>query len=163
MSCSMGLTERQWMTRTAALCLVWCVLALLTSVGGCVSHDEVARVRSPSGRFDAVLVETNAGPTTSPGYGVYVVVAGQRPSAWKRVAVLEGATRNEDAYGASLVWRGPTLLLIQFLEARSTRIETPMSEIDGTQVAIALREGVRDPSAPAGGMLYNLRRNMPLK
>jgi hypothetical protein len=146
------------MTGTAALRFVWCVLALPTAVGGCVSHDEVARVRSPFRRIDAVLVETNGGATTSFSYGVHLVASGKRPSALNPVAILYGATRSEIAYGANLVWRGPTLLVVEFLKAKSAKIERATSEIDGTQVVIALQEGVRDPSAPAGGMLYNLQR-----
>jgi hypothetical protein len=53
--------------------------------------------------------------------------------------------------------------VVEFLEAKGTKIETATSEIDGSRVQIVLQEGVRDPSAPAGGMLYNLRRNSPAK
>jgi hypothetical protein len=72
---------------------------------------------------------------------------------------LDGATRNETAYGTNLVWRGPTLLVVEFLDAKSAKIERAVSEIGGARVVVAIEEGVRDPSAPAGGMLYNLHRN----
>jgi hypothetical protein len=145
-------------TRTAALGLA-CLLALPTGVGGCASYDEVARVQSPSGKIDAVLVETNGGATTSFRYGVHLVASGSAPAAPNRVAVLDGATRNETAYGTNLVWRGPTLLVVEFLDAKSAKIERAVSEIGGARVVVAIEEGVRDPSAPAGGMLYNLHRN----
>ena len=109
----------------------------LTLLAGCglVSRDEVVRVASPDGRVEAVLVETNGGATTSFGYEVHVVEKG-RP-AGDRVAWLYGAGRNAQAYGANLKWTGENELVIEYIK-------------------VSLRSGVNDPTAPAGGMLYNL-------
>jgi hypothetical protein len=54
-----------------------------------------ARVASPDGRVEAVLVETSGGATTSFGYEVHVVEKG-RP-AGDRVAWVYGAGRNAQA------------------------------------------------------------------
>jgi hypothetical protein len=125
---------------------------------GCRSSDEVSRVTNPSGAIDAVLVERNGGATSTFSYDVHVVPRGMKPAGRSRVAVLVGATRSETAYGANLVWRGPTLLGIEFLRAARAELEEAAVDVAGARVVIALREGVRDPSAPAGGMLRNLKR-----
>jgi hypothetical protein len=109
-----------------------------------------------------VLVEKNAGATTSFGYEVHLVARGKSPSARNAVAWFYRATRNKGAYGANLVWRNPTLLVVEFMKAEEAKLESPFVEIDGTKVWIALQDGLTDSSAPSGGMLYNLRgRRMP--
>ena len=55
-------------TRNPKLSFLPIVLALLAGCG-LVSRDEVARVASPYGGVEAVLIETNGGATTSFGYG----------------------------------------------------------------------------------------------
>jgi hypothetical protein len=102
-------------SRTRKLSFFPIVFALLASCG-LVSRDEVARVVTPDGRVEAVLVETNDGATTSFGYEVHVVEKG-RP-AGHRVAWLYGAGRNAQAYGANLKWAGENELMIEYLEAR---------------------------------------------
>jgi hypothetical protein len=39
---------------------------------GLVSRDEVARVISPDGRLEAILIETNGGATTAFGYEIWL-------------------------------------------------------------------------------------------
>ena len=56
------------------------------------SKDEVVRAVSPSGTVDAVLLETNAGATTSFGYEIYILEHGAQPSGSPAV-FLYGATR----------------------------------------------------------------------
>lgn len=81
----------------AVLLMAW----LFSGLVGEPSKDEVARVVSPSGKVDAVLVEINGGATTSFGYEVYVVERGAQPSGSPTVS-LYGAVRNQHAYGANL-------------------------------------------------------------
>ena len=124
------------------------------------SFDEVARATSPSGKVDAVLVERDGGATTSFGYNIYVVPKGK--SVWKRdaeVAKLYGAVRNENAFGVNLKWEGANNLAAEYLSARSAEVLKESVEVAGEQVTVMLRPGVNDPSAPAGGMLYNLEKN----
>lgn len=136
----------------AALLMAW----LFSGLIGEPSKDEVARVVSPSGEVDAVLFETNVGATTSFGYEVYVVEHGAKPSGSPAVS-LYGAVRNEHAYGANLVWPSSDSLVVEYLNAKSTKLNTH-TQPDGTQtIHFVLRDGVTDNAAPPGGMLYNLR------
>ena len=120
------------------------------------SKDEVARVVSPNGVFDAVLFETNGGATTSFGYEIYVVEHGAKPTG-SPAMFLYGAIRNQSAYGTNLKWESTKLLDVEFLSAKSKEISRSSVSIAGQSVDLAVREGIVDPSAPAGGMLYNLR------
>jgi hypothetical protein len=122
------------------------------------SRDEVARVTSPSGRLDAVLVETNGGATTSFGYQAYVVPRGSKNSRGPQVAFLYGAVRSTHAWGANLKWEGPSRLVIEYLEAKEERLSRPLVVVDADTVRVSLRSGVLDATAPAGGMVYNLEK-----
>ena len=130
-----------------------CALLLL----GCwpdVGVDEVARVRGPSDHLDAVLLEVNAGATTSFAYRVYVVPAKAQPSDDFEVAVLDGASRSDSAYGANLRWVGPQQLTVEYQSARVHRYR-PVIDVASRQIGVRLDSGVVDPSAPGGGMLCN--------
>ena len=120
------------------------------------SKDEVARTISPNGVFDAVLFETNGGATTSFGYEVYIVEHGAKPTGEPAV-FLYGAIRNQSAYGSNLKWESPKLLAVEFLSAKIKKIPQSSVSVAGQTVDLAVREGINDPSAPSGGMLYNLR------
>ena len=122
------------------------------------SRDEVARVASPSGRIDAVLVETNGGATTSFGYKVLLVPTGGKFSDGVEVASLYGAARNESAYDANPEWDGAQNLVVEYFTAKSEPSPKNTANIAGEQIQISLRSGIKDPSAPAGGMLYNLEQ-----
>ena len=138
------------------------LLVLLLSCGtACGSRDEVTRIASPTGRLDAVLVETNGGATTSFGYLVYVVPHGQRPARRDEVASLYGAYRNRHAYGANLKWAAPTTLTIEYLRTQDLELRKPTLVVDGHTIEITLHSGVTDSSAPSGGMLYNLQKVHP--
>ena len=123
------------------------------------SHDEVSRVSSPAGDLDAVLVETNGGATTSFGYLVYVLPRGAKPSKSHEVAWLYAAGRNEHAYGANLRWVSPSEVVIEYQHADEAEARKPTIRIGGQTVTVVMHSGVSDPTAPAGGMLYNLDRN----
>lgn len=125
------------------------------------SWDEVARVRAPSGRADAVLIETNGGATTSFGYVVFVVPPGstvprESSGAANEAARLYGAARNDNAYGATLRWLGGDTLAIEYQEARQDTLLHPVVMMERA-VQVVLRPGVPDLAAPPGGMLYNLQ------
>ena len=120
------------------------------------SEDEVARVGSPDGAFDAVLIETNGGATTSFGYLVYVVDRGERASG-SELASLYGATRNENAYGANLRWQSATVLAVEFYEAKHVEVHEPRLLSRRKAVSIVARPGVLDEAAPPGGMHHKVR------
>jgi len=131
---------------------------LLAFASSCflVSEDEVARVISPDGRVDAILIETNGGATTSFGYRVLLARHGFHWRLATEVAALYGAVRSETAYGANLRWRSPNQLAVEYLEADEARVFRADAFVGGITVRTTLASGVSDPTAPPGGMLYNL-------
>jgi hypothetical protein len=137
----------------------WTLTSLLLGLNvmllaGCVG-SEVARTTSPSGKVDAVLVESSGGATTSFGYTVFVVPAGKSTWLYNKVAWLYAA-RTEQAYGVNLRWAGPANLTLEYLTAKEADLLRSNVWVAGEQVRIGLRSGVADPKAPSGGMLYNL-------
>jgi hypothetical protein len=140
-------------TRNRKLSFLPIILAVLNGCG-LVSRDQVARVACPDGRVEAVLIETDGGATTSFGYEVHVVPKG-RP-ARDQVAWLYGAVRNKNAYGVNLKWTDDHELVIEYLDAREQGLERATVGVEGRAIKVSLRSGVYDPTAPAGGMLYNL-------
>jgi hypothetical protein len=120
------------------------------------SEDEVARVTFPKGDLDAVLMEINGGATTSFGYNVIVVKRGARPNK-DPVARLYGAVRNEHAYGLKMRWEEEALLVLEYMEANSALLAKESVSVGGKLIRVAMKSGVIDPSAPSGGMLFNLR------
>jgi hypothetical protein len=122
------------------------------------SHDEVARVRAPSDRLEAIVVETNGGATTSPGYLIYIVSAGQAVPEEGEVAWLHGAVRNDSAWGVNLNWESPTRLAVEYQDAKQQDLRASVITLGADTVSITLRSGVTDSSAPAGGMWWNRQR-----
>ncbi len=134
-----------------------CVGLSLVLAGCLGSSDEVARVTSPSGKLDAVLVERNGGATTDFEYEVFVVPVRESTSRYKRVAFFYGAVRSERAYGVNLRWVTPSNLALEYLRARHEDLTLSSVAVAGECVSPSLRNGVSDPKAPPGGMLYNLQ------
>jgi hypothetical protein len=128
----------------------------LSGLVGEPSKDEVARVVSPSRNIEAVLFETNGGATTSFGYEVYVVERGAKSSGSPAVS-LYGAVRNQHAYGANIKWSSPDSLAVEYLSAKSAKVNVQTQSVGTQTIQFALREGITDNAAPSGGMLYNLR------
>jgi hypothetical protein len=136
--------------------LVVTIALVLVTGCGLVARDEVARLPSLDGRVDAVLVETNGGATTSFGYEIHLVEKG-RP-ADRQVAWLYDAGRSKSASGANLRWINDQELVVEYLDARESTVTRSSVRVAGRAITVFLRRGVSDPTAPAGGMLYNLER-----
>ena len=128
-----------------------------TSCIGCetVSRHEVANVRSPDGSVEAALFETNGGATTSFGYEVELRQNAHRGT---KVASFYGAFRNENAYGVEMKWNGDDELDIEYLKAKAPPSIQSFAEIGGKNIYVVMKEGITNPAAPSGGMLYNLKR-----
>lgn len=120
------------------------------------SSFEVARIVSPNGNLEAVLMETNGGATTSFGYEVTVGAKGASNS--QRVASLYGATRSPQAYGVNLVWINKQVLRIRYLKAEAVPHAVSTISVNGQQIEVELQSGIEDPTAPSGGMQYNLQK-----
>ncbi len=145
--------------RSVTCCLVPLIFTISCGMGDW-SYDEVARVPSPSGKVDAVLIEGNGGATTSFGYYLYVVTRGKKVSRKPDVAVasLYGAIRSKSAYGVDLKWDSNSELTGEYLSAQHSEIVKDAVTVAGQQITITLRSNVNNSAAPAGGMLYNLRK-----
>ena len=134
---------------------------LLTLCQGCnvpLRVGEVARVASPSGRLEALVIEANTGPKASSSYDVFVVPQGEDHNRGIHVASLYAASRSRTAFGVNLKWDGPEQLAIEYLEARAAEIMKSTAAVEGEQVQVKLRDGVEDPTAAPGGMLDNLKK-----
>lgn len=121
-------------------------------------REVVSQIISPANNIAAVLVETNGGATTSFGYEIYLVPVGEKIDGKPRVAYIYGATRNHNAYGVNLKWESPNKLAVEYYQEKSRKVSEEFIAIANTRIQVVLREGVLDPSAPSGGMGFNLRR-----
>ena len=137
----------------------------LLLVAGClsftVSRDEVVRVSSPSGRVDAVLVESNGGATTPFAYFVYLVPKGASAPERGEVARLIAATRNDQAWGVNLRWNGPGELMVEYRDAKDSQQPKDVVAFENDTIRVVLKSGIVDSVAPAGGMLDNLQSARP--
>ncbi len=122
---------------------------------------EVARVQSPSGRVDAIIIEANTGPKASSSYDVFLVPSGQEHGGGIHIASLYAARRSQTAYGVNLKWNGVEELTIEYLEASAAEILQEPARIEGEQVQVKLRGGIEDTTAAPGGMLDNVRKKSP--
>ena len=126
-------------------------IGLIALLCGCSGVTEVASSANPSGTVVAILKERNGGATTSFGYDVYLR-SSQRFSEEHLVAFIYGATRSDCAYGVNLKWENDTNLSLEYLKSKSTPAEPTPTAIDGIVYSVALVAGVRDTTAPCGGM-----------
>ena len=141
-----------------------CVASVLMLCLGCnvpLRVGEVARVPSPSGRVEAIIIEANTGPKASSSYDVFLVPSGQEHGGGIHIASLYAARRSQNAYGVNLKWDGPGELSIEYLEASAAEILQGLARIEGEQVQVRLRAGVEDDTAAPGGMLENIKRKSP--
>ena len=121
-----------------------------------ISNDEVARVTVPDGSVDAVLIELHGGATTSMAYEIHILPKGGKPSKTSRVAFLYRAIRNQNAYGVNLKWDTGDALIAEYLSATTADLQQPVISIKERRFTVHLKSGVIDPTAPPGGMMYNL-------
>ncbi len=122
------------------------------------SEHEVARVESPDHALDAVVFETNGGAVTSFGYEVEVMPHRHTLLGDKEAAYVYGGVRNDSASGVNVRWTGPRALAVEYLHAGVTVVHPRISPLWSSPIDVALDSGVVDPTAPAGGMEYNLHR-----
>jgi hypothetical protein len=104
---------------------------------------------------DAFVLETNCGAPCSFGYEVEIAPKGSYRG--QRVASLDGATRNQQAWGVNLRWSNPSELSVEYLRAEDSKLLMRTIFAAGRQITVSLHDGVQDPTAPGGGMLYNLK------
>jgi len=140
------------------------VMLMLVMIGYFIfkpSCDEVARVTSPNGKYDAVLFESNGGATTSFWYDIYIIEKGESAWFYDPVANLYGAVRSNQAYGVNLVWSDSQTLTIEYLNAKNETIFFEQTKVDTDVIKVKLANGIYDSESPSGGMLYNLSTRQP--
>ncbi len=83
-------------------------------VSGCdpVAREEITRITSPDLVIDVLLIQTNAGATTSFGYEVYFVPKG------KQLVEEKPLFRGNKMEGLKLRWVQPKLLEIQYRQGQ---------------------------------------------
>ena len=136
-----------------------CISILLAFMTSCLlfdddyfTYDVVARVASPSGHIEAVLAEFQRDRESDFDYEVFLVPTGGKLSDGVKVASLDSANRNKNAYGVNLKWDGAQKLIIEYLNANNeTSSKNPVT-VAGEQVQVLLRSGVNDPTASSGKM-----------
>jgi len=132
--------------------LLFLKITLLLLIGCSTQDDEVARIPSPDRLSEAVVLEQGGGATTSFFYVVCLVERNHvcRPS--ERVATLYGAARNASAYGVNVRWQDGQHLVIEYASAKRAELvgDEPSR---GPKVAVQLRPGVVDVTAPPGSMM----------
>jgi hypothetical protein len=89
---------------------------------------------------------------------VYVTPHGASTWRGKEVADFYGALRNSRAYGINLRWLSADSLSIEYLKAQDERLKKPTVEVSARKILISLKPGIEDPTAPDGGMLWNLNK-----
>jgi hypothetical protein len=143
------------LTLTVLSLFVGLVLALaVRSAHPHPTRSEVSRVDSPDGSVWAVVYESPADAKSAFRYEVEITSGGKS----QLVASLAGAMRNDRAYGVDLHWIGPSQLSVDYLHAQSASVVAGgHADLGGHSVLVTPHSGVRDESAPAGGMLFNLQ------
>lgn len=131
--------------------LLFSIVAVL--LAGCSSvGDEAARVTSPNGGYDAVVLEDGAGATTSFWYNVCVVPTTKRCTDRDIYVVLYDAGRNPSAYGVNLRWSDTEHLIVEYDTAKSVkRLQSDRAPLGA--ISIELAPGTVDRLAPPGAMI----------
>jgi hypothetical protein len=143
------------LSQTARSCSVWVPIIWLVACDASSARDEVSSVPSPDGQVQAVLFGTNGGATTSFGYDVEFH---DRHNHSVTVAKVSGAVRNAEAFGIDLRWTDRDALTTEYMKAKGEWHVNKPVQIGGRSYRVRLLSEIDDPSAPSGGMLYNLKR-----
>lgn len=99
---------------------------------------EVARLPSPDGRFEAVVIETNGGATTAFGH---VVKLGPKGAWWPTtVASLYASVKASGETGVDVRWSSENTLAIQYGFARAAELLRPVLTLSGRTVTVTLGE-----------------------
>lgn len=125
------------------------VIAASVSFQSCdpwpMSHEEVARLRSPAGDIDAIVMRSSSGALSDFGYGVILVPAGHSIAHGIEVAGLYGALRDEQTSGVAPRWVSDDVLRIEFMRARYAHLLGPgHAAVSGREVSVSL-QGQYDP------------------
>lgn len=132
--------------RTKKILLI-AIAALLSSCSD--EGEEALKAASPNGKYQAIVMESSEGSTTSYYYRVCVVQPEEKCSKRSEVAMLYDAARSRTSYGVNLLWTDNDHLEIRYLIAKQATISRTKS---ASNVLIELKAGIDDPNAKPGAM-----------
>lgn len=112
---------------------------------------------SPDRSVDAVVLESSGGATTSYGYDVCLVPRDKKCSATDVAVSVYGAIRNDQVYGVNVHWADSHRLIVACMRAERVAMKRSSAVVGNVTVAVDLKPGIVDSTAPAGGMRYNQR------
>ncbi|MBS0580766.1 MAG: hypothetical protein JSR36_16025 [Proteobacteria bacterium] len=124
-------------------------LALLV---GCSARHEVARLPSPDGALDAVLIESSSHAATAADYTVYVVKRRAPLGRYPAVMYIRAVPRGDDPVPVAPKWTAPDTLAVEYLSAKEVTVPHAEMHLENRTVRIAPRPGVLNASATPGGM-----------
>ena len=130
-------------------------LAGLLVLAGC--HDEVTRLRSPSGALEAVVIEGETSVLNPFTYDVYVTPAGRGVRAGEQVAWLSSASRSKQSLGVNVRWTAPDTLAISYLSASWEEPVRDSVRVASQRVMVTVQAHVDDPTAAPGCMACGRR------
>ena len=96
----------------------------------CLPEHESARIASPDGRLEAVVVEGNGGATTASWHRVELVERGE--GGGRVVARFHGAR------DLAVRWSSPASVVLEYTEAHEAELKKASVEIAGRRVVVAL-------------------------
>ena len=128
---------------------VLALLGLLLFLDACdlVEKTEVARIVSPDGRVEAVLVKVEAGATVATSFKVYIVPKGGKASHPNPDFLADHVE------GLDLKWQAPRLLVIRYDKARIFRFSNfwHSREVDDFRYEVEIRLAPGQPRSLTGG------------
>ena len=137
-----------------AVFLITFALCLVSSCGNFIigeqGFEEIARVKSPDGIVDAILIENNGGATTSYGYSVFIVPSGMKFDKESPMFKSERELFTADhPKGLQLEWSKPKFLEIKYDKARifGFRNSWHSQEVQNYQYTVELRLVPSDESS----------------
>lgn len=125
-----------------------------TGLSGGVESIEVARQIGGKGRVEAVVVQTNAGATTTYSYAIHLVPAGE-PIGAPAMVTITGAQRSRTAYGVNLEWTDARTVVVNYWKADSIHPENAQlrhAHLAGMNLRVVLESAPPDHHAPPGPM-----------
>lgn len=135
-------------------CKYLCAACLVTcwTLSGCTPEAlEAARITSPDGSNDAVVLEGGVDATSPYNYVVCVVPVRKTCDKDHAVAEIYGATRNAEAYGVDVRWASPGQLDVSYLHANKAQVLQSIGS-ESSAVTLSLKDGVENAQAPPGSM-----------
>jgi hypothetical protein len=116
---------------------------------------EVARVASPEGDVDAVVLEQSGGATVSLPLYVELQSRDKVLPGGDLVVSIYGPTGRNHPCGVSPRWKTKDALVIEYERADWVKLEKSFIEVAGHKISVSLQSGVTTPWEPGACRRYN--------